>query len=49
LLFFFVKGKTEVEVRQELSKKGWTEKQNQDEVFEAIGGLQGATEINRMK
>lgn len=47
--YYFVKGKTEEEVRQELSKKGWTEKQNQDEVFEAIGGLQGATEINRMK
>ncbi|WP_100610683.1 DUF1499 domain-containing protein [Confluentibacter lentus] len=45
----FVKNKTEDDVRKELSLKGWTDKQNQDEVFEAIGAIHGATEINRMK
>lgn len=47
--YHFVKEKTEDEVRNELAKKGWTEKINQDEVFEAIGGFQNATELNRMK
>ncbi|CAD7797033.1 hypothetical protein CHRY9390_00099 [Chryseobacterium aquaeductus] len=47
--YHFVKGKTEDEVRNELAKKGWTEKLNQDEVLEAIGGFQTATEINRIK
>lgn len=45
----FVKEKTEDEVRNELFNKGWIEKQNQDEVFEAIGAINGATEINRIK
>lgn len=44
-----VKDKTEDEVRKELSLKGWSEKQNQDEVFEAIQAIHGATEISRMK
>lgn len=47
--YHFVKEKTEEEVRNELAKKGWSEKINQDEVFEAIGGFQNATELNRMK
>lgn len=47
--YHFVKEKTEEEVRNELAKKGWTDKTNQDEVFEAIGGFQNAIEINRMK
>lgn len=47
--YHFVKEKTEEEVRNELAKKGWTAKINQDEVFEAIGGFQSATELNRMK
>lgn len=47
--YHFVKGKTEEEVRYELAKKGWTDKINQDEVFEAIGGFQNATELNRIK
>lgn len=46
--YHFVKGKTEKEVRNELVKKGWTDKVNQDEVFEAIGGFQNATELNRI-
>lgn len=47
--YHFVKEKTEEEVRNELAKKGWTDKINQDEVFEAIGGFHSATELNRMK
>ena len=47
--YHFIKEKTESQVRTELSKKGWTEKQDQDEVFESIGALEGATEINRME
>lgn len=38
--YHFVKGKSEDEVRRELSKKGWSDTKNQDEVFEAIGFLQ---------
>jgi hypothetical protein len=48
-LYHFAKNKTEEEVRNELAKKGWSTKINQDEVFEAIGGLQNAMELNRMK
>ncbi len=47
--YHFVKEKTDDQVRSELSKKGWTEKQDQDEVFESIGAIQGATELNRME
>ncbi|TFV95644.1 hypothetical protein E4S40_05330 [Algoriphagus kandeliae] len=47
--YHFVKEKTEDQVREELSKMGWTEKQDQEEVFEAIGAMQGATEMNRME
>ncbi|MDY3344006.1 hypothetical protein PG326_01880 [Riemerella anatipestifer] len=47
--YHFVKEKTMEEVRMELAKKGWTDKINQDEVFEAIRGFQSATELNRMK
>lgn len=48
-VYHFVKEKTENQVRTELSKKGWTEKQDQDEVFESIGAFQSATELNRME
>lgn len=44
-----VKNKSEEEIRKELAGKGWSDKKDQDEVFEAIGGLYSATEINRMK
>ncbi|TXF79230.1 hypothetical protein [Chryseobacterium sp.] len=47
--YHFVKDKTEGEIRNELAKKGWTDKTNQNEVFEAIGGFQIATELNRIK
>lgn len=47
--YHFVKEKTEGQVRKELERKGWTDKINQDEVFEAICGFQNATELNRIK
>ena len=47
--YHFVKKKTEDQVRDELSKMGWTEKQDQEEVFESIGTMQGATEMSRME
>ncbi|WP_299315922.1 hypothetical protein [uncultured Aquimarina sp.] len=47
--YHFVKEKTEDQVKDELSKMGWTEKQDQEEVFESIGAMQGATEMNRME
>lgn len=46
--YHFVKGKTENQVREELSKMGWNEKRDQEEVFESIGAIDGATEMNRM-
>jgi hypothetical protein len=47
--YHFVKEKTEKQVREELKNKGWTEKQNQVEVFDAIEAIYGAKEINRIK
>ncbi|MDD2965264.1 MAG: hypothetical protein PHU33_15050 [Bacteroidales bacterium] len=47
--YHFVKDKTEDQVRKELTLKGWTETQNQDEVFEAIGALQTTQDVNRMQ
>ncbi|KFC19474.1 hypothetical protein [Chryseobacterium sp. FH1] len=46
--YYFVKDKTEEEVRNELYKNGWTNKQNQDEVFEAIEGIQVGKDINKI-
>ncbi len=48
-IYHFVKEKTEDQVRDELSKIGWAEKQDQEEVLESIGAVQGATEMNRME
>ncbi len=45
--YHFIKGKSEEEVRSELSKMGWTETQNQDDVFDAIGSIQSSTEMAR--
>lgn len=45
--YHFVKGKDEVQVRTELSSLGWTNEQNQNEVFEAIEGIQGNNIMNR--
>jgi hypothetical protein len=47
--YHFVKDKTEDQIRKELALKGWTETQNQDEVFEAIGALQTTQDVNRMQ
>lgn len=47
--YHFVKDKTEDQVRTELAKMGWNKTQDQDEVFESIGAMQGATEMNRME
>lgn len=45
--YHFVKGKDENQVRAELSSLGWSNEQNQNEVFEAIDGIQGNNEMNR--
>lgn len=47
-MYYFVKGKSETEVRHELSKMGWATAQQQDEAFEAIGGYQSANELGRV-
>lgn len=45
--YHFVKGKDEEQVRKELARMGWTEEENQNEVFNAIGGFRQAAELNR--
>lgn len=45
--YFFVKGKSEAEVRKELANKGWSDKFNQDEVMDAIAGVQNINELIR--
>ena len=45
--FHFVKNKSEDEVRDELSKMGWTDVKDQDEVFASMGAVQTAIEIYR--
>ncbi|KFF04365.1 hypothetical protein [Flavobacterium reichenbachii] len=47
--YHFIKGKSEVEVRNELSQKGWATIENQDEVFEALGAVYGKIELIRLK
>lgn len=47
-MFHFVKEKREPEVRIELSKMGWSKTQDQNDVFEAIGAVFNANEINQM-
>ncbi len=46
--YHLVKDKTEQEVRNELFGKGWKNKQNQDEVFEAIQGIQVGKELSKI-
>jgi len=46
--YHFVKGKDENEVREELSKMGWAKKEDQNDVFESIGAIQGMQELNRI-
>ncbi len=45
--FHLVKGKDEHQVRRELTYLGWADEQNQNEVFEAIDGIQGNNEMNK--
>jgi hypothetical protein len=45
--YHLVRGRSEQEVRQELSSKGWTSEQSQNEVFEALGGHHGLREFVR--
>lgn len=45
--YHFIKEKSENEIRNELSQKGWSEKQNQDEVFEAIVAINSVQELTR--
>ncbi len=46
---FVIKGKTGDQTRRELSKMGWTEKEDQNEIFKSIGALRGAIGIKRME
>lgn len=48
-VYHFVKGKDDNEVRRELSKMGWSKEEDQNDVFESIGALQGMQELNRMR
>lgn len=43
-----IKEETEKEVREKLSKMGWKNTLQQNEVFEAIGGIYAKNEFNRM-
>jgi len=45
--YHFVKGKNEEQIRAELSKMGWTEKLNQDEVFISLSALEATIDFNR--
>lgn len=47
--YYFIKGKSEVEIRNELSKKGWTTVENQNEVFEALSAVGEKFELIRLK
>jgi len=47
--YHFVKNKTEDQVRTELSKMGWTNEQDQDEVIESITANDEAIALNRME
>lgn len=46
--YHFIKDKKEEQVRGELSKMGWVNKQDQDEVFESLGAVYSANELRRM-
>lgn len=47
--YHLLKGKSENEVRKELAEKGWTEIENQNEVFEGIEAIYGTIELSRIK
>lgn len=46
--YHLLKGKSEKEVRNELNNKGWTEPENQNEVFEAVNAIFGHIEMGRI-
>ena len=46
-IYLFDIGKQESEVRAELSQKGWNKKSDQDDIFEALGSINGFQENNR--
>ncbi len=46
-IYLFDIGKQESEVRAELSQKGWNKKSDQDEIFEALGAINGFQQNNR--
>lgn len=47
--YLIIKGKDEHEIRTELACLGWSDEINQNEVFEAIDGIQGNNELNRTR
>lgn len=48
-IYHFVKEKDEREVRQELSRIGWSKKEDQDDVFVAISAIQQMRELERIE
>ncbi len=46
--YHLIKDKTEEQVRMELAKKGWTEEEQQNEVFEGLYALHEISETNRI-
>jgi hypothetical protein len=47
--YHLIKDKSEEEIRTELSKKGWSDVQHQNEAFEAIVGHQNVIALSRVK
>lgn len=45
--YHFLKGKNEIQVREELTNMGWSKIQHQDEVFEALDGIEGNNQLIR--
>lgn len=46
-IYHFIKGKDEDQVRAELALLGWSDEQQQTEVFEAVSGIQHNNELNK--
>ena len=47
-IYHFVKGKSEIEVKNELAMKGWADRQSQEYVIEAVGAVYGQQELRRI-
>lgn len=47
VIYLFDNGKSESEIRVELSSKGWSNKEDQDNVFDAIDAISGFHQNNR--